>query len=118
MLYTKLFLVSVLLWVPALAAFASPFVVSDPTTTAGITHCAWYLDSTPRQLVPAPKDSSNRPYCSLDIEGISVGSHSVTAAFVRTDEIWGTEEGPKSSPLVFQRPAGVTVSPSRLTIKP
>ena len=118
MSYTKLFLVSVILWIPALAVFASPLVVSDPTTTAGITHCAWYLDSTPKQLVPAPKDANNRPYCELDIESVSVGAHSVTAAFVIQDSVWGDQEGPKSSPLAFTRPAGVTSSPSRLTIKP
>ena len=118
MTYPILFLVSVLLWVPALAVFASPLIVSDPTTVTSITHCAWYLDSTPRQLVPAPKDANNRPYCSLDIEGISVGTHSVSAAFVRMDEVWGAAEGPKSSLFTFPRPAGVTASPSGLGIKP
>ena len=116
MTYPALFLVAALLWVPALAVFASPFIVSDATTTPDITHCAFWLDAAPKQVIDAPKDANGRAYCKLDISTIAPGSHTVTAAFVRTSDVWGTEEGPKSVPFGFSRPAGVTVSPSSLKL--
>ena len=101
-----------------LPLLAAPHIVSDSTAVSGITHCAWYLDSQARALVAAPKDSTGRPYCSLNIEGVSVGAHTVTAAFVRVNDVWGEEEGPKSNPFSFTRPAAVTGSPSSLRLTP
>ncbi len=84
---------------------AAPSVVSDPTTTTQVTHCAWYLNATPRQLVVAPKDGTGKPFCQLDVGGVAPGTHTIQAAFVIQDAIWGTQEGPKSDPLEFSRPA-------------
>lgn len=105
-----------------LAAFsgvvaAGPRIVSDPTTTANVTHCAWYLDTAPRELVVAPKDESGKPFCEKDIAGIANGSHTVTAAFVVNDPVWGVLEGPKSDPFAFARPAAPS-KPSPLRLAP
>lgn len=91
------------------ATWAAPSIVSDATTTTTVTHCAWYLDSAARELVVAPKDSQGRPYCSKDVGAIATGAHSVQAAFVIQDATWGEQEGPKSDPFAFTRPA----APSR-----
>jgi hypothetical protein len=99
------------------AALGAPNIVSDPTTVTAVTHCAWYMDATPRQLVVAPKDSSGKPYCKLDVAAIATGAHSVTAAFVVDDPVWGTQEGPKSDPFAFTRPAAPP-KPSGLTVRP
>jgi hypothetical protein len=100
------------------AAVAGPRVVSDPTTVTQVTHCAWYLDAKPRELVVAPKDAGGRPYCELDVATVSNGAHRVAAAFVVQDAIWGEQEGPKSDPFDFVRPAAPTSAPSALRLEP
>jgi hypothetical protein len=99
---TPLTIAALLAGGPALAA---PNVVSDPTTRTDVTHCAWYLDGTPRQLVAAPKDATGNPYCKLDVAGVTNGAHTLAAAFVIQDATWGEQEGPKSDPFPFTRPA-------------
>ena len=97
---------------------AAPSIVSDPTTATAVTHCAWYMDATARQLVVAPKDGTGKPYCSLDVAGIANGAHTVKAAFVVQDPVWGTQEGPQSDPFAFTRPAPPGVKPSGLGVVP
>ena len=92
-------------------------MVSDPTTRTDVTHCAWYLDATARELVPAPKDTTGKPYCSKDVAAVAVGSHTIAAAFVIQDPVWGEQEGPKSAPFPFARPAS-PVAPSTLRLAP
>lgn len=99
-------------------AVANPNVVSDPTTVTEVTHCAWYLDSAPRQLVVAPQDESGNPYCELDISGISTGNHTIQAAFVIQDPIWGEQEGPLSAPLAFTRPSAPESAPAAIRLIP
>ena len=98
-------------------ALAGPSIVSDPTKRTDITHCAWYMDAAPRQLVAAPKNAAGQPYCKLYIATIAAGAHSVTAAFVIIDPLWGEREGPKSDPFTFSRPAAPS-KPSGLTVVP
>lgn len=103
------------LWAPVVAA--APSVVSDATTVLQVTHCAWYLDSAAREVLPAPKDATGKPYCSKDVGAVSNGAHSVTVAFVIQDATWGEQEGPKSDPLAFTRPS-VSAKPSTLRLVP
>ena len=107
-----------ILFAMAATVSAAPFVVTDPTTETTVTHCAWYLDSQPRQLVAAPKDSSGNPYCKIDMSGTAKGSHTIAAAFVIQDTIWGEQEGPKSVPLAFERPGAPSTAPSMLILVP
>ena len=100
----------------SLSALAAPSVVSDATTVTAVTHCAWYVDSTARQLVVAPK-LSGQPYCMIDIQDIAVGTHTVKAAFVVSTSGF-EEEGPQSLPFTFTRPAKPIASPSGLRIQP
>jgi hypothetical protein len=99
-------------------ALANPKVISDPTTATTVTHCAWYLDSTPRQVVPAPKDSTGKPYCEINVSTVTNGAHTIQAAFVIQDSIWGEQEGPKSAPLAFVRPSAPTSAPSAIRLIP
>jgi hypothetical protein len=85
--------------------WAAPSVVSDPTATTTVTHCAWYLDAAAREQLVAPKDSTGKPYCSKDLAAVTTGTHSIQAAFVIVDATWGNQEGPKSDPFAFTRPA-------------
>lgn len=103
------------LWTSAVAA--APSVVSDATTATQVTHCAWYLDSAARELIPAPKDATGKPFCSKDVGTVSNGAHSVAVAFVIQDATWGEQEGPKSDPLAFTRPS-VSAKPSTLRLVP
>lgn len=97
---------------------ANPRIVSDSVSRTDITHCAWYMDAVPRQLVLAPKDASGKPFCELAITGLSNGTHTVTAAFVIAGSPTNPEvEGPKSDPLNFTQPA-LPSKPSGLEIKP
>lgn len=100
------------------AALAGPSVVSDPTSVAQVTHCAWYLDATPRKLEVAPKDGTGKPYCQLDVSTVSNGNHTIQAAFVIQDPVWGEQEGPKSVPLAFVRPAAPASGPSGIKLVP
>lgn len=98
--------------------WAAPSIVSDPTATTTVTHCAWYMDATARALVVAPKDTAGKPYCKLDIAGLASGTHSVTAAFVVAGSATQPEvEGPKSAPFAFTQPAAPP-SPSGLKVVP
>jgi hypothetical protein len=101
-------------------AFAAK-IVSDSTDYAGtppISHCAWYMDASPRQLVPAPVDEEGQPYCMLPIDTLAVGAHKVQAAFVVGGTTTNPEkEGPKSEPLNFTQPAPPS-KPTGLVIKP
>lgn len=99
-------------------AVANPNVVSDPTTVTTVTHCAWYLDSTPRKLLAAPKDTTGKPYCEIDVSTVSNGNHTIQAAFVIQDPIWGEQEGPKSVPLAFVRPAAPASAPTAIRLVP
>jgi hypothetical protein len=110
-------LLLVVLSIGASAAWASPTVVSDPTTRTDVTHCAWYIDAAARELLPAPKDAAGQPYCSRDVGTVAVGSHTLMAAFVIQDALWGEQEGPKSVPLAFARP-GLPAKPSILRLAP
>jgi hypothetical protein len=101
-----------------LAALAGPSVVSDPTTVTAVTHCAFYLDAKPRELVPAPKDATGKPYCQLDVSTVANGNHTVAAAFVIQDGTWGEQEGPKSVPFAFVRPSAPASGPSAIRLVP
>ena len=98
---------------PSLAAAVQ--VVSDPTDRTDVTHCAWYLDSAERQLVIAPQDANGLPYCALTVDNVAPGSHTVTAAFVISDSIWGDVEGPLAAPFLFTRPEA-SFAPSGLIL--
>ena len=100
------------------AGLASPKVVSDPVTNTQITHCAWYLDSNPRELVAAPRDNAGNPYCLLNVANVSNGQHTVQAAFVIQDSLWGNQEGPKSDPFVFERPSAPESVPTGIILVP
>ena len=97
-----------LLVLTPLVAYGVPTVISDGTDTVpGPTHCGWYFDAAPRVLVPVGLDSEGLPRCVFDVGAVTVGPHVVQATFVIDSGVWGIEEGPKSLPLAFTRPAAV-----------
>lgn len=104
--------------VVAAPASAAPFVVSDATPATQVTHCAWYLDARPREVVAAPKDSTGKPYCKLDVGAVATGAHSIQAAFVVVDATWGEQEGPKSAPFAFSRPSAPSSAPITIRLEP
>lgn len=84
---------------PAEAAQAGPFLVSDPTARTDITHCGVYEGTKARVLSPVAKDTAGKPYCRHDIATWAPGTYTVTATFV----IAGTpeQESAKSVPYTF-----------------
>lgn len=96
----------------------SATIVSDPSTMKEITDCAWYVDAQPKKVVPVAKDTSGNPYCTLDVSTITTGNHTVKAAFVINDPIWGVQEGPQSLPLAFVRPSVPGSAPLLLKLVP
>lgn len=93
-----------LLFLPfAASVSASPFLVSDPTLQT-VTHCAVYVDGGAK--TESPVVHSTQGYaCRHDLAGIKPGSHTVIAAFVNKDPVWGDIEGEKSTPFLFDAPA-------------
>ena len=88
----------------ALIAFASqamtaPFVVSDPVDPTA-THCGFKMDTAARADVPVATSGTNK-ICRLDLAGVAVGSHTVTATVVVVDTIWGRRESPASANFTF-----------------
>ena len=96
-------------------AFASPFVVSDPSTDLRPTECGYHVDGGPRLSSPVAKDATGKPYCKIDMASISAGNHTITATFAYTDDVWGFQESAPSVPLAFSRPSpSVAPGPLRL----
>lgn len=96
---------------------AAVSIRSDPVQDERLTHCAWYLDSNERVLEPIATEPEG-VYCLLDVSTISTGDHTVQAAFVIEGGAWGDQEGAKSIPFAFSRPAEVTEQPGGLGLQP
>jgi hypothetical protein len=111
-LATKLFAVSLLLPVSALA---SPFVISDPVDPA-VTDCGIFLDAAPKQTVPVTLSGTSK-ICKFDIAGIANGAHTIKATAIINDSIWGVLESPQSVPLSFTKPAS-PAAPATLRLAP
>ena len=94
-------------------AYASPFVVSDPSSQT-VTHCGVILDDGVKYDVPVMGKA-----CKIDISTVSVGSHTLKATFVNIDPIWGRSESVTSAPLNFVRPPNtIYTAPVNLIITP
>lgn len=108
-------LLAATLFVIALPVTASPFVVSDPVDPA-TTSCGFTMDATPKQTVAVATAGSSK-ICKLDLAGLTVGSHTVTATAIVNDPIWGVLESAPSLPLSFVKPA-VPASPVNIRLSP
>jgi hypothetical protein len=94
-------------------ASAAPFVESDPTTQT-VSHCGVVIDTAAKYDVAVVASA-----CKIDISGVTVGTHTIKATFVRIDPIWGRSESVFSLPLTFTRPAAVMpTAPVGLVIIP
>lgn len=91
-------------------------IVSDPDANTAITHCGWYVDSAPKEVLPAPKDAAGKPFCSKDVSALAAGTHSVKASFVVRAPGFADQEGPLSQSLAFVVPSAPTTAP-RLKIE-
>ena len=109
----------------ALAASSSALavsLVSDPwtptaTQTTAPTHCTYAMDGAAKiPDVAVALDANQRPFCSFDIGGVSIGSHTVIVHFVAVSP-WGRQEGDPSAPFTFARPGRPGV-PSGMRITP
>jgi hypothetical protein len=80
-------------------------IVSDrlPTLSPAITHCVWYVDSAAPVTAVVGKNSAGESICTTPMPA-STGSHTAIAAASVVDALWGTKEGPRSSPFVFVVP--------------
>lgn len=86
-------------------------IVSDPDANTAITHCGWYVDSAPKEVLPAPKDAAGKPFCSKDVSALAAGTHSVKASFVVRAPGFADQEGPLSQSLAFVVPSAPTTAP-------
>jgi len=93
-------------------ANAAPFVVSDATTQT-ITGCKIQIDTAATFDSPAVNKA-----CHVDVSNVSVGSHTIKAAFYNIDPVWGRGESVFSSPLSFTRTSAITTAPSNLSLVP
>ena len=91
-------------------------VISDSVDDKEINYCAWYMDSTPREVLPVYMDEQGKPYCHKEVTDIASGSHIVTASFVKKTDLWGEREGPKSAPFTFAVPAAPKSAPTNITV--
>lgn len=101
------------------ASQSAPFVTSDAVTQPAVpmTHCAFYLDKTPKVTVPVSVDAAtSKIYCKMDLGALAVGNHTVTSAFVIVDPIWGTLEGSQTAPFVFSVPGQPGIVPGALRL--
>ena len=83
-------------------AYASPFVVSDPTLQ-GVTYCGSVLDGGVKVdsiVAVSPLGKS----CKIDVGSAATGNHSITASFVNVDQVYGRVESAMSAPLDFTVP--------------
>ena len=82
-------------------AWASPFLVCDPSPQAV------GLSFEVREGTTVLYTGKNQPDGSIkvDISNIAVGSHTLTARYITADPLWSTPVSPDSVPLVFVRPS-------------
>lgn len=81
-------------------ARAAPFVVSDAVTaTPAYTHCGWYVDALPGEVLPVATVTAGGVQCKKDFAGLASGKHTITATHIIKDAAWGNLESPKSVPL-------------------
>ena len=108
----------ILIWSLLIFAWQSAFGASVISDSADIsaTHCAWYLDTQSREVLPVGTNAGG-VFCSRDVSDISNGQHTVQAAFV-VQSAWGDEEGPKSVPFDFTRPSAPASPPSEIRLVP
>ena len=101
----------------ACGAQASPFVVSDPSTSKVPTECVYWLDGGARVSTPVVLDANGFPSCKIDVSGVTAGSHRIEAAFYGVDSGWGALESPRSGPLAFTRPSGLPAATGLQLVK-
>jgi hypothetical protein len=97
------------------AALSAPYVVSGPLDPRA-THCGWKLDAGARTDVVVHTVADNK-VCRLDLAGLPVGSHTVSATAVAIDPIWGRMESVPSANFTFAVP-GLPSAPIGLGLKP
>jgi hypothetical protein len=108
--------IAVILSLITTVVLANPFIVSDSIDDSRITHCAWYIDTLPKQILPVARDAANKPYCSRDMLDATVGAHSLKAAFVAKDAVWGDKEGALSAPFSYTVPSSTSAVPAALKL--
>ena len=97
------------------AAQAAPFVVSDPLDTRA-THCGWKLNAGVRTDAVVHTVGGDK-ICRLDLAGLPVGSHTVSATAVAIDPTWGRMESPPSANFTFAVPGSLS-APVGLGLRP
>jgi hypothetical protein len=98
-------------------ALADTYIVSDSTPDPRKpTHCAWYIDAEPKEILPVALDAAGLPYCSRDMSLTASGAHSLKAAFVIKDATWGDREGAQSAPFGFTVPSSPSTVPAALKV--
>lgn len=112
----KALLLLALFCIPGLS-FATPFLVSDPTTQT-VTHCGYLLDSATKVDIPVVSVTGGK-ICKIDLQPVSTGTHSIKLTFVNIDPVWGRSESVETSPFSLTRPSStVTNTPAGLAIIP
>lgn len=90
-------------------------VISDAVDSR-TTHCGWKMDSGTRIDIPVVVNGTDK-ICSLDLTGITAGSHITSATAIMIDPVWGRLESPPSTNFTFVVPTIPTV-PSGLKLIP
>lgn len=101
----------------ALNATAQPLIISDSITfNPPPTHCGWYIDAAPKEVLPVALDTAGKPYCSRDMKDALPGQHSLKATFIIHDAQWGDREGAQSAPFSYTVPSSPSVTPAALRL--
>ena len=95
----SLIMLAILLF--ASTAFATPFLVSDPSTEAiGLQ----FEILNKNGAVIYSGDNQPDGSISVDLKDIAIGDYEVTGRYVQT-HMWGTSYSEPSNPCIFTRPA-------------
>ena len=97
-----------LLWLPGLA-FASPFLVSDPSGVPEIDKCV-YQDGTG----PVVETLTLAGACHIDLAPFTSGNHNLQVWFRST--LWGVDSA--KVPFVLSKPATGGTGPTGVRIEP
>ncbi len=125
----KLILAVALTLAVGVAQAQAVVLITDPLGASGVVNCGFYVDAAPTATVPtnkvAPTTLSaaqaiqySMPMgalvCLLDINNISVGTHTAQVTAFSADAVWG--ESAKSVPVLnFTRPVP-TSAPTLLRV--
>lgn len=106
------FLLILVVAIPSIAMGAS--IISGPLDPRA-THCGWSFDDAPRADHPVVQDGANK-ICSIEINSIAVGAHTVNATAVAISSEWPRIDSAPSATLNFTRP-GAPNTPAGLRLQ-